>query len=556
MGLAAFGMLALFLFVSACTTLPSLGEKQERPPEPAQDSETAVEPDWSVSLMPNDYGFTIENEYFDIQGAWYWYDSNINGAAVEQVYVYQDEEEEAKDEKLFWYGDESSLDEHVSKRRPIEDDEHVSKICIAGGTKRFLALGFEVCSTRDYDAPLEFPFPFGNCRIKDELKEGVKHFRGIEFVLESGAIRRIDVQFKEWGGSDDYLPFCTYDPAADDYEIACEWEALEKVDGRKRWHIKADARDAARYNDTGTDTESQWIRLNLSMLQAIHIQVYPATWVENFFFCISELSAFGDETPNDVEDMDSYDVEACPEPNEVAESLPSGIDWVPIESEGFEILRTEVTVAQFLECPTGVCHSDDINEWETCNTYYSENVSNKAKEQRALDRAANCVTWCQARQFCRWIGGDLPDEDQWEAAARAGRTAEEGDYPAGITPSCDFVVMNDPELGIGCGVDENLGEVCTRFNRMTAPKDTERRLCDMAGNLWEWVMDDALEDLEDIDPNDEWKAPYKKLKGGSFNSTEDSSAFEVTTSTLEHPSVPHSPTRIGFRCVRLPDASE
>lgn len=542
--IVAFGRLAVLSSLLSCTTLPSLGEKYERTDDSETDSETVFVPDWSASLMPNDFGFTIEDEYFNIQGGWYWYDSGPSDA-VEQAYVYQTKEKEQDDQKLFWYGGENEID-----RRDV--DEQVHKICFKGHTDQFLAVGFEVCSTRGSDRPLEFPFPFGNCRIGGELKEGIEHFRGIEFVLESdNNISRVEVQFKEWGGLDDYLPFCVYDAANSDYEVACDSTELDQTtenNNARQITIRADARKAARYNDTGTDsdTEEDWIRLNLSMLQAIHLQVYPSRWVNEFSFCISELSAFGDEAPNtDVGEMAPYDAGACPELNEVATTSPQDITWVPIEDEmgGFEILRTEVTVSQFGECPKDVCHPDDINEWETCNSYYYTQVSEEEKKQQALNRAANCISWCQAKQFCRWIGGDLPSEEQWEAAALAGSTNGDKTYPYGISsPTCDLVVMNDSDLGTGCGVDDNLGEVCTK------EADVER-LCDMAGNLWEWIDDDALES-SNSDPDEQWKEPYKKLKGGSFNSTADSPAFEVAESTIEHPSVPHSPTRIGFRCVK------
>ena len=77
----------------------------------------------------------------------------------------------------------------------------------------------------------------------------------------------------------------------------------------------------------------------------------------------------------------------------------------------FEIMKTEVTVAQYQACvDAGECTEPDTGGYEGhCNWGRS------GRENYPI----NCVDWLQARAFSKWVGGDLPSEAQWEYAARS-----------------------------------------------------------------------------------------------------------------------------------------
>ena len=145
----------------------------------------------------------------------------------------------------------------------------------------------------------------------------------------------------------------------------------------------------------------------------------------------------------------------------------------------FEISRTEVTVAQYRACQAaGACGSlaGSLNE-EQCNLLYADRG----------DHPVNCVNHDDAMAFAQWIGGRLPTEAQWEYAARsAGRNQR---YPWGDEEaSCDYAVMgtpdNDPDMTPdGCGL-ERTWPVCAKPRGNTA-----QGLCDMSGNVAEWVQD-------------------------------------------------------------------
>jgi formylglycine-generating enzyme required for sulfatase activity len=138
----------------------------------------------------------------------------------------------------------------------------------------------------------------------------------------------------------------------------------------------------------------------------------------------------------------------------------------------FEMLKSEVTVSQYGECVTaGACTVPD-----------SGGVNDNWGVAGRANHPVNAVDWNQAVTFCKWIGGRLPSEAEWEYAARNG--SAENTYPWGDTPTptCTHAVM-DNGGGSGCGEDRTW-PVCSKTNG-----NTSHGLCDMAGNVWEWVED-------------------------------------------------------------------
>jgi formylglycine-generating enzyme required for sulfatase activity len=156
--------------------------------------------------------------------------------------------------------------------------------------------------------------------------------------------------------------------------------------------------------------------------------------------------------------------------------------------ENYHLSKSEITVEQYQKCiSAGVCsepHWDD----STCEIWNGQKqIRGVAMESiRGKNKPITCINWHQARSFAKWVGGDLPTEAQWEYAIRSrGKTLK---YAWGSDEvSCDYTVMDrllgNPN-GAGCDLNE-VADVCDK------PKgNTEQGLCDMSGNVWEWILDE------------------------------------------------------------------
>jgi len=167
----------------------------------------------------------------------------------------------------------------------------------------------------------------------------------------------------------------------------------------------------------------------------------------------------------------------------------------------FEMTKTLVTVEQYKACvDAGACTAPDTGG--KCNWGQSDRGKHPI----------NCVDWYQAQAYAKWAGGRLPTEAEWEYAARSG--GRDWKYPWGNeNATCERAVMDDG--GYGCGRDSTW-PVCSKPSG-----NTTQGLCDMAGNVWEWVQD-WYHDSYNGAPTDgsAWESPtgsHRVYRGGSWN---------------------------------------
>jgi cysteine-rich repeat protein len=94
------------------------------------------------------------------------------------------------------------------------------------------------------------------------------------------------------------------------------------------------------------------------------------------------------------------------------------------------------------------------------------------------DHPVGGVGRMNAKAYCSWLGGHLPLEVQWEYAARSG--GEDIEYPWGNEPpSPELAILGDHRHSEG-----RSWPVCSK-----PAGNTKQGLCDMAGNVWEYVAD-------------------------------------------------------------------
>jgi len=147
------------------------------------------------------------------------------------------------------------------------------------------------------------------------------------------------------------------------------------------------------------------------------------------------------------------------------------------------------------------------------------------------------ISWDDAAEYCRWAGGHLPSEAEWEKAARG----EEGfifpwgdEEPSYRLLNYDF--RSDGPLPVGS------------FPLGASPYG----LLDMSGNLWEWVSDYYSENYYQISPDRNPIGPVTgeghPIRGGSWASTREYLYFVTTTFRLWNKPFIRSNV-IGFRCV-------
>jgi len=180
-----------------------------------------------------------------------------------------------------------------------------------------------------------------------------------------------------------------------------------------------------------------------------------------------------------------------------------------VHLDAFYIDKVPVTNAQYAKFVEATGHPPPPH-WEGSGGTYPPDRAN---------HPVVFVNWFDAQDYAAWAGKWLLTEAQWEKAARGtdGRVYPWGDW-------FDKVMCNASEAGIGG---------TTPVGKYSPFGDSPYKVCDMAGNVWEWTATD-------------WApgSSSKVQRGGSFANRGSYARCAYRYLGLPEPRNPN----VGFRC--------
>ena len=172
----------------------------------------------------------------------------------------------------------------------------------------------------------------------------------------------------------------------------------------------------------------------------------------------------------------------------------------------FYIDRTEITVTQFRK--------------------YQPNYDEKPYTggEDCPDCPAMGINWIQASKYCRWAGKRLPQEEEWEAAARG---VTNFSYPWGEV----FLPHRSNLLG------EEDGHLFSAPVGSFQAGASASGVMDMAGNVWEWV---------DSKKSERPQPETRIVKGGGWTSDKK----QARISFRNHVDLKMKNPTFGLRCAK------
>lgn len=209
----------------------------------------------------------------------------------------------------------------------------------------------------------------------------------------------------------------------------------------------------------------------------------------------------------------------------------------------FKLAKTPTTVQQFKACvDANACSSGNYRSYSCPIAAQLACFYTYGRGSEWDNHPMNAISWEGADQYCKWIGGRLPTEDEWEyAATHDGTKARQTTYPWGNSEpqhcvTANYSIYHLTQTKAYCsGKTESTGKVGTSaVGSYSTAGDSPLGLVDMFGNVTEWTAS-------------KMSSYMYVLKGGSWEDI----SFNLTlaTRTSYEPNNSRSST-IGFRCAK------
>ncbi|NJS13588.1 MAG: formylglycine-generating enzyme family protein [Sphingopyxis sp.] len=173
----------------------------------------------------------------------------------------------------------------------------------------------------------------------------------------------------------------------------------------------------------------------------------------------------------------------------------------------FWLARTETSVGQYRRFVTDTGYRTeadkrgqgrfwrfDINEWDWVDGL-SWRVPFAADQPAPDNWPAVQLAWADADAYCRWVGGRLPTEAEWERAARGGIEGQISVWGNAPTPMVDGVPQaNGPDISTAreftaFAAFRDYYDGFARIAPVASFPSNAYGLHDMAGNAYEWIAD-------------------------------------------------------------------
>ncbi len=256
----------------------------------------------------------------------------------------------------------------------------------------------------------------------------------------------------------------------------------------------------------------------------------------------SLVACGGDEDPEDSVDLDTSSV-GVPAPIDVEEMILVPAGEVRLGTN----LKTDLTFGTEADSEVVFVAAFYIDKYEVTNKQYAEFVSETGHRKpkfwgdtmlNAPEQPVVGVNWEDAEAYAVWAGKRLPTASEWEKAARGidGRLYPWGnsydvargnfDDGGGMDGSTDGYAMTPAPVG--------------SFIDGISPYG----LHDMAGNVWEWVVEPQTQQLETTN------GKTYAIRGGSW--TNGAGDTRTTVAYIYPEQCSDHSSSVGFRCVRTP----